>query len=90
MGTTTVAIRQETRQRLERLRKAKGYRSMDEVIDAAAREMEMAETVARIRRAAKGWEKLPKDPLAEEAAKAFATIDETLKLTRGPRRRRRG
>lgn len=81
---TTIAVKPDTKKRLERLRKQRRVPSMDELIKEAIHEMEMEPILRRIRAAAKGWDKQPRDPLLEDAEEALQSLDETLR-----RRRRR-
>lgn len=82
MRYTTVALRPETRKRLERMRRAKRLSSMDAVVSEALRRMEMQETAAELRHHAKGWREAKEVPIFEEAAEALEGLDETVRTIR--------
>jgi hypothetical protein len=79
----TIAVKPDTKERLERLRKQRRAPSMDELIKEAIHEMEMEPVLRRIRARAKGWENAPRDPVIEDAEEALQDLEETLRRTRG-------
>lgn len=90
MSYTTIAVRPETKRRLERLRRMRGLRSMDELARVAAHELETQALAAEIRRAAPGWRRAKPDPRDEEFEAALDGLDATVRAVRKGARKRLG
>lgn len=82
MTYATIAVKAATKKELDRLRKQGKHRSMDAVLNTLLLERRSEALAARVRRHAKGWENLPKDPILEEFDKASQGLDETVRRIR--------
>lgn len=84
----SVAVRPETKDRLEALRASGRYASTDAIIAAALDRLEVAETAAEVRSLARRAR--PTHDILAELEAASEGLEETLRATRGGLRKRHG
>lgn len=83
----TVAVRPETKERLDGLRRRAGLRSMDEAVSRALDQLEDAMTVAEVRRLSRRAPRAERDILGE-LEEASQGIEETVRAIREGVRKR--
>jgi Arc/MetJ-type ribon-helix-helix transcriptional regulator len=89
MRYATIALRPETKARLDDLRRSGGFASMDELVAAAVAELEAARTAAEVRRlATRRRGEVPS--VLDEAEAAFEGLDDSIRAVRKGMRRRLG
>lgn len=81
MAYRTVAVRPETKERLDALRREAGFSSLDEVVAAAVGEFERARAEEEVRRLV-GRSGKTRPSILDEAEEALVGLDETVRAVR--------
>lgn len=90
MPYTTVALRPETKERLEEFRRAAGFRSMDEAVAAAVDHASAARTEQEVRRLARGAGAAQRRSLLDDLEDASRGLDRSVRTIRSGMRKRLG
>lgn len=89
MRYTTIAVKPETKRRLDKLRRSEGVASMDELVSKAVAEYEVKLAAERIRESVRrNPRRVKPSPLTEEFEEAMEGLDDTLRAIREGWKRR--